>query len=88
MERVVAVSARGDLPSLLERLPERLLALALLEELKNVVTEVKRSQLEVAIGASWATLAEEKGPQERGIETLLVEAGAGGDGKGGGVSGV
>ena len=53
-----------------------------------MVTEVKRSQLEVAIEASWATLAEEKGPQERGIETLLVEAGAGGDGKGGGVSGV
>ena len=40
--RVVAASARGYLPSLLERLPERPMASALLEELKIVATE--RSQ--------------------------------------------
>ena len=41
--RIVAVSARENLPPLLERLPERPMASALLEELKTVVTEVKRS---------------------------------------------
>ena len=41
--RVVAASARGNLPSLLERLPERPMASALLEELKIVATEAKRS---------------------------------------------
>ena len=41
---VVAASARGNLPSLLEQLPERPMAPALLEELKIVATETKRSQ--------------------------------------------
>ena len=40
--RVVAASARGNLPSLLERLPERPMASTLLEEPKIVATE--RSQ--------------------------------------------
>ena len=40
--RVVAASARGNLPSLLERLPKRPMASALIEELKIVATE--RSQ--------------------------------------------
>ena len=39
--RVVAASARGNLPSLLERLPERPMASALFGELKIVVTEAK-----------------------------------------------
>ena len=39
--RVVAASARGNLPSLLERLPERPMASALIEELKIVATEAK-----------------------------------------------
>ena len=83
LERVVAASARGNLPSVLERLPERPMASALLEELKIVATEAKRSQIEDAVGCSWAALAAEEDPQGRGIGTLLVEAGAEG-GRGGG----
>ena len=78
--RVVAASARGNLPSLLERLPERPMASALIEELKIVATEAKRTQVEDAMGSSWAALAAEEDPQGRGIGTLLVEAGAGGGG--------
>ena len=80
MGRVVAASARGNLPSLLERLPERPMALALLEEVKIVATEAKRSQIEDAVGSSWAALAAEEDSQGRGIGTLLVEAGAEGGG--------
>ena len=82
--RVVAASARGNLPSLLERLPERPMASALLEELKIVATDAKRSQIEDAVGSSWAALAAEEDPQGRGTGTLLVEAGAGGGGGEGG----
>ena len=82
--RAVAASARGNLPSLLERLPERPMASALIEELKIVATETKRTQIEDAVGSSWAALAAEEDPQGRGIGTLLVEAGAGGGGGGGG----
>ena len=82
--RVVAASARGNLPSLLERLPERPMASALLEELQIVAAEAKRSQIEDAVGSSWAALAAEEDPQGRGIGTLLVEAGAKGGGGGGG----
>ena len=85
--RVVAASARGDLPFLLERLPERPMASALIEELKTVATKAKRSQIEDAVGSSWAALAVEKDPQGRGIGTLLVEAGAGGGGGGEGRGG-
>ena len=56
------------------------MASALIEELKIVAIEAKRSQIEVAVGSSWAALAAE---EERGIGALLVEAGAGG-GEGGG----
>ena len=80
--RVVAASARGNLPSLLERLPERPMASALIEELKIVATEAKRTQIEDAVGSSWAALAAEEDPQGRGIGTLLVEARAGGGGGG------
>ena len=59
------------------------MASALLEELKIVATEAKRSQIEDAVGSSWAALAAEEGPQGRGKGTLLVEAGAGGGGGGG-----
>ena len=58
--RVVAASARGNLPALLERLPERPMASTLLEELKIVATEAKRSQIEDAVGSSWAALAAEE----------------------------
>ena len=60
------------------------MASALIEELKIVATEAKRSQIEDAVGSSWAALAAEEDPQGRGIGTLLVEAGAGGGGRGGG----
>ena len=85
--RVVDASARGNLPSLLERLPERPKTSALIEELKTVATEVKRSQIEDAVGSSWAALASEADPQGRGIGTLPVEAGAGGGGGGRGGEG-
>ena len=81
--RVVVVSARGNLSLLLEQLPERPLASALIEELKTVATKAKRSQIEDAVGSSWAPLAAEEDSQRRGIRTLLVEAGAGGGGEGG-----
>ena len=61
-----------------------IMASALLEELKIVATEAKRSQIEDAVGSSWAALAAEEDPQGRGIGTLLVEAGAGGGGGRGG----
>ena len=48
--------------------------------------KAKRSQIEDAVGSSWAALAVEENPQGRGIGTLLVKAGAGG-GKGRGGEG-
>ena len=59
------------------------MASALIEELKIVATEAKRSQIEDAVGSLWAALAAEEDPQGKGIGTLLVEAGAGGGGGGG-----
>ena len=53
---VLTASARGNLSSLLERLPERPMASALIEELKTVATKAKRSQIEDAVGSSWAAL--------------------------------
>ena len=38
---------------------------ALLEELKAVATEVKRGQIEDAVGSLWAAPAAEKDPQGR-----------------------
>ena len=43
--RVVTASAQGNFPSLHERLPERLMVSAFIEELKTVATEAKRSQI-------------------------------------------
>ena len=60
---------------------------ALTEELKIVATEAKTSQIEDAVGSSWAARAAEEDPQGRGIGTLLVEAGAGGGGGGRGGEG-
>ena len=59
------------------------MALALIEELKTVTTEAKRSQMKDAVGISWAALATEEDPQGKGIGTLLVEAAAGEGGGGG-----
>ena len=59
------------------------MASALIEELKIVATEAKRSHIQDAVGSSWAVLAAEEDPQGRGIGTLLVEARAGGGGGGG-----
>ena len=63
------------------------MASALIEELKIVATEAKRSEIEDAVGSSWAVLAAEEEPQGRGVGTLLIEAGAGGGGGGGGGEG-
>ena len=52
------------------------MASALLEELKTVTTEGKRSKIEDAVGSSWVALAAEEDPQGTVIGTLLVEAGA------------
>ena len=46
------------------------MASALIEELKNVATEAKRSQIEDAVRSSWAALAVEENPQGRAIGTL------------------
>ena len=51
---------------------------SLLEELKTMATEVKRSQIEDAVGSSWGTLAVEDDSQWSGIGTLLVQTRAGG----------
>ena len=59
------------------------MASALIEELKIVATEAKKSQIEDAVGSSWAALAVKEDPQGRGIGTLLVEAGEGGGWEGG-----
>ena len=50
--RVVVASARENLSSLLERLPERPMASPLIEKLKAVAIEAKRSQIEDAVGNS------------------------------------
>ena len=59
------------------------MASALIEEVKTVATEAKRSQIEDAVGSSWAALSAEEDPQGTGIGTLLVEAGARAGGEGG-----
>ena len=73
--------------------PQRPIASALLEQLRTVAIEVKKSQIEDTVGSSWAALAMEEDPQERRIGTLLVQAGAGGGGgrgrgEGGGRAGI
>ena len=50
--RVVVTSARGNLPSLLERLLERPMSSALIGELKTVATVAKRNQKEDAVDSS------------------------------------
>ena len=63
------------------------MASGLNEELKTMATEAKISQIEDAVGSSWAALAAEEDPQGRGIGTFLLEAGGGGGegrGRGGG----
>ena len=50
--RVVAVFALGNLPSLLEQLPEQPMTSALIEKLKTLATEAKRSQIDNAVGSS------------------------------------
>ena len=53
---------------------------ALLEELKTVAIEDRRSQIEDAVGTSWTALAAKEDPQGRGMGTLLVEVETGGRG--------
>ena len=42
---VIAASARENLPSLLERLPERPMASALIDELKTLATEAEKRDM-------------------------------------------
>ena len=58
------------------------MASALLKELKIVATKAQRSQIEDAVGSSWAALAAEEDTQGREIGTPLVETGTGGGGGG------
>ena len=44
-----------------------------------MAAEAKISQIDDAVGSSWTALAVEEDPQGRGIGTLLVEEGAGGE---------
>lgn len=60
----------GNLPSLLERIPERPLASALLDELKALVKDV--------VDASWRTLVAGEDPKEGEIGTLLNDVDANG----------
>ena len=58
---------------------------ALLEELNTVAIKIKRSQIKDTEGNSWGAMAVVEDPQGRGIEALLVDAGAErGGGEGGG----
>ena len=66
MGRVVAACGRGNVPSLVERLPKRPMVSELLEELRTVATEVKRSQINCAVGTSWVALAVEEDTQGEG----------------------
>ena len=86
--RFVAASARGNLQSLPERLPERPRTSALIQELKTVATKANKSQIEDAVGGSLAALAVEEDPQGRGIRTLQVGWERGGWERGGRAGGV
>ena len=52
----------------------------LLEELKTVAAEVKKNQIEDAVGSSWAALEAEEDSQRREVRTLLVKARERGEG--------
>ena len=54
---VVAISARENLLSLLERLPEHPMLSALIGELKTFATEVGKSSMEDVVGTLWEVLA-------------------------------
>jgi len=57
LQRVVGASARENLLFLPERLPERPMALVLIDKLKTLATEIVRSKVDYVVGASWAELA-------------------------------
>ena len=86
--RIVAVSARGNLPSLLERLSERPMASALIEELKIVATEAKRTQIKGRSGQFMGCPSGGRGPtRERDSNSFSRSGsrrrGGGGEGRGG-----
>lgn len=60
---VVAASARENLQSILQRLPEHPMAFALTYYLKILVAEVEKSETEKVVDASWATLAAGEDPK-------------------------
>ena len=66
------------------------MASALIEELEIVATEAKITQIEDAVGSSWAALAAEEDPRERDRNSSsrsgnrrMGGEGGGGEGKGG-----
>ena len=64
------------------------MASALIKKLKTVATGRQSKSSRGCCGQSWAALVAERNPQERGIGTLLVEAGEGGRGEREGGEGV
>ena len=85
--RVVAASARGNVPSLLERLSERTMASARIEELKIVATEAKKKPNRGRSGQFMSCPSGGKRPsRERdGNSTSRSGSRMGGGGRGGGV---
>ena len=84
-------------------MPEQPIASELIEDLKYLATEVKKNQIEDAVGTSWAALAVEQDLQGREIRDFTGRAGSrkrrwagergqegggrGGEGRGGGPGG-
>lgn len=71
LERVVAISARENLSSLLERCLERLMASALLDEMTILAAGVERNKVDDMVDSLWVALVEGEDPQCKG--TLVVE---------------
>ena len=75
LRRVVAASARGNLPSLLERLPERPMASVLIEELKIGATGAKRSQRGCS-GQRMGSPSGGRGPSRKRIRNSTGQSGS------------
>ena len=73
---VVAASTWENLPSLLERLPDRPMASAFIDELKTFATDVGRCDMEDVGDTSWTALTAGENPHARGLGALLVEVDA------------
>ena len=76
MGRVVAASARGNLPSLLERLPERPMASALIEELKIVATKSEKNPNRGCSGKFMGCPSGERGPSRERDRNFTCRSGS------------